>query len=393
MFGSPIDVHEAANAECLIHPHANAYFAQFPNLSGDEAVALGQSIEVEPRYMGICAYDMGSGATKIKAVHVNLDTNEVEETLYSDSLPLLYRQDLEWSLDNCFSDMIQEIGMASLSEAKQTIDQLSPYPVEHVAVATAAFRSAQNGQEYANSIMAETGISVNILSQAQEGQMAFFGAKDHAQSMGYDDIVVWDIGGGSMQFTYQDDLGHFWVMGGELASISFQHVLQEAFKAKGIEHIHPMGEDNALWAIEWVKEKLCFEASAKEVIIDHQIHQGAHVFGVGSVHNKTIMNFVNRVNGFESDHYTRSMLFKTIQVFCDKDIQEIHGLLGTHLPVEYAQNQLSNMILVYGAMEKFGIERVYPLPSNNVDGIIALKKQGLGRPLEPFISPPEKLIN
>ncbi|MCC6755089.1 MAG: hypothetical protein IT199_01780 [Solirubrobacterales bacterium] len=69
------------------------------------------------------------------------------------------------------------------------------------AVATAALRDAPNGKEAAAAIGAAAGVEVHVVSENEEGRLAFLGA---TKSLGYKAegrVAVVDVGGGSTEIT------------------------------------------------------------------------------------------------------------------------------------------------------------------------------------------------
>ncbi len=67
-----------------------------------------------------------------------------------------------------------------------------------VAVTTAAFRDATNGKEAAAELKRETGVSLKMLSGAEEARLAFVGA---VYSIPVESGILFDIGGGSLEVT------------------------------------------------------------------------------------------------------------------------------------------------------------------------------------------------
>jgi exopolyphosphatase / guanosine-5'-triphosphate,3'-diphosphate pyrophosphatase len=91
--------------------------------------------------------------------------------------------------------------LAALEYFKEVIDQ---YQVEHVvATATSAFRNAQNGQELAQQIYKNTGISIDIISGDTEADYIFYGIKE-AMQLQDEKALIMDIGGGSVEFIICD---------------------------------------------------------------------------------------------------------------------------------------------------------------------------------------------
>lgn len=69
------------------------------------------------------------------------------------------------------------------------------------AVATAAVRDATNGQETAQAIAEAAGIPVTVISENEEGRLAFLGATKALGHPAQGRVAVVDVGGGSTEIT------------------------------------------------------------------------------------------------------------------------------------------------------------------------------------------------
>ena len=71
------------------------------------------------------------------------------------------------------------------------------------AVATEVFRQASNGGAFVQSLSKRVNFPITIIDQKKEATLGFWGAVGLTQKP-KDDIVVWDIGGGSSSKTWND---------------------------------------------------------------------------------------------------------------------------------------------------------------------------------------------
>ncbi len=85
-------------------------------------------------------------------------------------------------------------GLASLRRFAGVLEALAPSRV--VAVATSAVRDAPNGAEFLKSVERATGISLRVISGAEEARYAYLGV---AGAWALADDLVFDLGGGSLQ--------------------------------------------------------------------------------------------------------------------------------------------------------------------------------------------------
>lgn len=366
----------AMDAGLLLNPTFSAFIPQFNHAFATEGS--------QPTVVPCAAYDIGSGATKFMGALVNTETLSIEHIFSQGSFNVAYREDLHQSSDNTFSDLIQEMGLQALTQAHLQIEQdysnssFQGYgDIQHFAVATAAFRAADNGLEVASYFSDELNMPINIISQEEEGKLAYYSAISQHNTIDNSALpVVWDIGGGSMQLTFKDNSDYFHIMGGEIASQTFQALVTEKVlnQTDGSVSPNPMNENHVNAAIELAKGYLQFDANAT-AIIKQQIAQGTPIFAVGSVHNFSITPLC-QLAGIESDkdHFTQSDLLLAIKLLTDKtdsQIIELNPLLNPTL----AKSQQTNLILVYAMMDLMGIDSVRTIKSSNVEGLLLMKAE------------------
>jgi len=69
------------------------------------------------------------------------------------------------------------------------------------AVATAAIREANNGVTFVAQVLAETGLNIQVIDGETEAGLALFGAQSALDEGIKDDMLLFDIGGGSTEFS------------------------------------------------------------------------------------------------------------------------------------------------------------------------------------------------
>ncbi len=321
------------------------------------------------------AYDIGSSNTKIMGALVDICKMKVDKVFTSESYPLSFRQDLSLSEANEFSPRIKNEGIKALAQAKNDIEQkylqskkLSGV-LQHCAVATAAFRSASNGEDYVHELEEKAHIPINVISQEDEGKLAYLGA---IANFGQNEVVepiVWDIGGGSMQLTFKNQQDEYFVMGGEMAANTFQALVQEKVLFKALnETPYPMNHDEIVAAIDLAKHHLTFDEAAKS-IIQTQIEMGSEIIAVGAVHNYSVLPLCNLVKNRTDKGYSKQDIQLAIYLLTDKDDAEIINLFPMATK-DHVKNQLTNLILVYAMMDLMGIESVKAVQTSNVQGLL-----------------------
>lgn len=301
------------------------------------------------------AIDIGSGATKLKVAKVNLKTQKIEEVLVNESFSVQYHEELEKSAQGQFNQEVMQTGLDSL---KKSLEIAQKHQAEKVvAVATASFRKAANVQEFIDQIHRETGIKVHIIDQDLEGILGFQAALAQVNA-DPENLVVWDIGGGSYQFTTLDQRGELAVHRGLDASIPFKnHVIKEIKKqdptqvstpnpltTKQLEHAHNHAASLSQKIGNLFKKKIS--------------HPQTKVVGIGNIFAYRVQPLVDQKATF-----TQKDLHKKVFQLNGKKDQD----LGAGA---YANVAVTNPVLVLGFMKTLGIHEMHIVDVNNADGAL-----------------------
>jgi len=304
------------------------------------------------------AFDIGSGTTKMKVAMVDICKHKIIKILHESHRSVGYKQALKESKKNILDKKILTLGVEKLNEIKKEASSFKPK--SFIAVATSAFRTASNGAQAALELTKKTGIDVNVISQIKEAEIGYIGAIDFSQDK-IKTILVWDIGGGSMQISQSDDLKKFLVYEGKLAAVSFKNYIIEKIQEKKISKTispNPMSlnEKNKaiLYAREFARNTIPKDLQSK--LKDKK----STLIGIGGVHYFSIASKVNT-----EEFYTIGMLRKKIQESLNKSDHELGG-------GEYISTDLSNLVLVAGFMEEFGINEVRTRKVNMATGLLKL---------------------
>ena len=286
-------------------------------------------------------FDIGSGSTKMVVADVDLNTGKIE-FVYSHQQPVPYKLDLEQSANNRFSEKVCNQGIAVLARMKWLA--LQQGASQFAAVATSAFRTAGNGMEFMKLITAVLGIPTRVISQKQEAILGFLGAVT-GEAVKPQHIIVWDIGGGSMQITTVNAQGQYMVYYGKLASISFARYIIEKIHRQDIKKIatpNPITAADLSKALDYARS---FARQVPETIRRKLQHPKTVILGIGGVHYYSIRNQVKT-----GRTYDRAGLQKTLEQRLGKTDQQIGG--------KYANTEISNLALVLAYFRELGIKSV-----------------------------------
>jgi len=200
------------------------------------------------------------------------------------------------------------------------------------------------------------GIKVTIISQKEEATLGFLAAT-YDESAKPEDIVVWDIGGGSMQIVSQDATGNYEIYYGKVASVSLANYIIEKIKGQDLTKIsspNPISESDSQNALKYVNE----EANRLPQGLREKLQNPATlILGIGGVHYYSIRYQVKA-----GKEYTLDMVNKTLAQQIGKTDQQIGG--------QYSSTEVSNLILVKGFMETLGINKIKVKKTNIAHGML-----------------------
>ena len=301
------------------------------------------------------AVDIGSGATKLKVVKINLKTQKIEKELANESFSVQYQEELEKSTDNCFNENVMKEGVNALKRSKEIAQKYGAEKV--VAVATASFRKAYNAEAFIDRIQQETGVTVHIVDQDLEGALGFEATAAQVDASP-NELIVWDIGGGSYQFTTLDDNGNLVVHRGLDASIPFKNRIIKQIKQ---ENPNKIGTPNPL-TLHQIKtaESHAVEVSKKvnNLFKEKIANPNTKVIGIGNIFAYRIYPLLEKKSSFKKHELSEK-------------VYELHGKKDTDLNLgEYTNVAVTNPILVLGFMNELKINEMHVMNINNADGAL-----------------------
>lgn len=147
--------------------------------------------------MKIAAVDIGSNAIRLFVAEVFYDSNKIElDKISHTRIPIRLGEDV--FTFGRISDKKEKQLTKVITGLGLIIESLG---VEHFRIcATSAVRSAENGREVVSSIKSKTGLTIDVLSGAEEADIIFgnFEQQDLPKTKNY---LFIDVGGGSTELT------------------------------------------------------------------------------------------------------------------------------------------------------------------------------------------------
>jgi len=297
------------------------------------------------------AFDIGSATMKMKTAKVDKCRQTPIKIIQQKEVKVPFAENtrnqlLSLDIQNKGIEQLQALKKEALAEGAQTF----------AGVATAAFRQADNSPQFLTEIKDKTGINIRLISQDEEAVLGYQAAiaktKDPSGN-----IVVWDIGGNSMQMIIKGRDQHYRVYRGQMASISFKNQIIEKVHHHAIgghASPNPIGRQNMNAALEMAMNAA---SDVPDEIRSYIRQAGTNVVGIGGVHNQSIRKQLKK-----NSIYRRDDLINALNNRLDLTDTQIGGY--------YADTDISNLILVLGFMKKLDIMEVHLANVNLTDGIL-----------------------
>lgn len=299
------------------------------------------------------ALDFGSGTTKAFAALVDVCEKKIIEVIFEDRLPLALNEALEKSPRK---EIPTEIIEQALPQFQSMLQKMQAHDVKKIqGIATAVFRSAKNGPEVIARIGKALQVPVQIISQEKEAELGFWSAIAQKNLSVKDSIIVWDIGGGSMQmYALRGKTTH--IFQGDLASVSFKNKILEVLQFKDpklVSSPNPIGANKDA-ALQIAKNHAYTHVSdffKKEAAT-------ARWIGVGGVLSMSVQRQTKK----GSAEFTQAEL--------DKTLRERVFLRDDEITSDYKISDISNLALVLGYMQALQIQKIETAQASLGQGLL-----------------------
>ncbi len=299
-------------------------------------------------------FDIGSGSTKMKVALVDKCNRKIIKMLIDTSEYVGYKKDLKTR--DYFSDEIMKKGLKTLNTLMTKANKFKN--VQFKAVATSAFRKAKNAKSFVSKIKNQLNLNVVIINQKTEAKLGFI-ASANKLNKSIKNIVIWDIGGGSMQLTTLENNDQLNIYEGKTASVSFRNSVIQKIQKKDllkVESPNPINNNDERLAFMLAKEIATQDISQS---FKNKINEkNTEIIGIGGVHYYSIKNQVKTKNNF----YTFKQVTDILKERLNLTDKEIGG--------KYASTEITNLILVKGFMSALNIKKVRTEKINMCDALL-----------------------
>lgn len=299
------------------------------------------------------ALDFGSGTTKAYAAVVDTCKKRILSVIFEERLPLALNEGMEKSESR---EIPLEIIDKALPTLQGFLEKMNEQKVNKIqAVATSVFRVAKNGSAVIDHLEKNLNIPIQIISQEKEAELGFWSALAQKNLSASEPVVVWDIGGGSMQmYALRDGKTHIYK--GNLASVTFKNQILEVLQFKDPkQHSSPnpigIGKNAALQLAKnhaYLNVPSFFKAEGPK----------ARWIGVGGVLSMSVQKQTKK----GETQFSRDELTETLS-------QRVF-LKDSEIPSDYRISDISNLVLVLGYMQALQISQVETVQASLGQGLL-----------------------
>jgi exopolyphosphatase/guanosine-5'-triphosphate,3'-diphosphate pyrophosphatase len=308
-----------------------------------------------------CAFDIGSGETKVSAAEVSsTEPFLVIARLMAKRIVLPF---VKRSQNGAIPDFFIQEAIAKINELKRECQGAGAW--EYSGVATAGFRMARNGQEALAKISQETTIPLQLITAEQEAVLAFLAARS-ALGSNSKNLVVWDIGGGSLQFSMGADGAHrdFVISTGHEGVEMFRRKIARRFNRDPTLTVNPLTQEEMSRATELARD---LSQAVNPQIRERLRRSSMRVVGLGSVHTDSIAAQAGLQTNNAFNMYTLEGVRVAAKRAANMSDQDFRNAYPEN---NYPDSQATNVALVLGYMEGLQIKEVIPLEVTLADGVL-----------------------
>lgn len=317
------------------------------------------------------AFDFGTGSIKSRGAIVNKCSNKVVKVF--GKFDKLSKFEACMQKDNQGNLLLSDYCVERTQfefERFQNEYNMKCNSEKCAGVATAWARKIQN-KEAISQLLADYGIKFEIVSQEEEGEIAF-NSVINSPDLGKVDpkkLIVWDIGGGSFQFSTLDEKGKVHVFQGPHGAESFDKEVRKMYGIPGTS-AHPFLEAEDLDKLLTYTKSTFGEKIRQDPLFQKKLSDpGVVIIAVGGPMSKALSEHM----GFP-DMTSRAMVREKAHVFSGKTTHDISQHIFPKIPSFFIVSTQSALALIHGIMEGAQIEHIRIMHVGLTDYVLTAEK-------------------
>ncbi|MCB0348701.1 MAG: hypothetical protein KDD37_07690 [Bdellovibrionales bacterium] len=324
-------------------------------ITKESAPATESAVIVKPECITKrAAFDIGSGETRLNVSKVDTCNHKIIATELELKEKVPYKESM--GRGKYLAQGTMQAGFKVLQTMKKEAQKFSPD--SYLAVATAAFREARNGETFITEVNKALKINAKIISQKEEGDIGYYAALASVKNP-KKDFVVWDIGGSSQQIVAKDSSGNMVDYEGKLASVSFKDRVLSEIKNQKKKSPNPLTAKEMQDSIKLSQSFASTDVPAeiKSILSKPDVE----VIGIGGVHYYSVLKQSKPASG--TNVITREEVGATAIDLVDKDDSYFSDQ-------KHVDTTITNVALVYGFMRGLNIQSLEIYNVNLSHGVL-----------------------
>lgn len=307
------------------------------------------------------AFDIGSGSIKCKVADVDPERRKIVRIVGQMWRKADFKESIARSPEKNIDSTVAKAGLNIIRDFVSKARELGA--TEFAAVGTQAFREAGNGREYFQRIRETIGIPAVVISHRQQALLGFYSTLQHVDTPARE-LGVWDIGAATTQIVTELEFGDYGIYLGKIASVGFKNYVIETVQGKKLAETktpNPVSLTEMEKAMSFIRSyaRTTVPEDVKKKISEKKVR----IVGIGPVHAISIPTQIDRT---EEAEYTREEVRAALVNRLGMDDSRIGG--------DFADVQVTNLMLVLGFMEALDIQKVTPARINMADGLLVAEQ-------------------
>jgi len=297
------------------------------------------------------AIDVGASALNVVIAEVDTEKRRITNVLYEEDVPIAIGQDIQQSGNNYLSDRLRYQLLEAFEKSVQKAKELEV--TEYTAVSTGSLQKASNSETVVSELLKKTGFDLIFIDPMEEARLSY-AAASAVVSIPPQRLIVWDLGGGSMEMSAIEN-GRLFYYASDMGAVSFMVEVIRKIKEENpnvVQTANPLSEEQIKKAVELASESVTdiplplekrFKAQKKVVV------------GIGSL----AFLEVDKVGPVITEGALRRML-------AEKTGKNDRQLVGD----KYVGQEVTNLALVLGMMERLGFDQLSVFDIDLADGLL-----------------------
>lgn len=308
-------------------------------------------------------FDLGPYGIKFALADVDLYHSKISELYY-------YAKSAPGYLSSSFKADAIDSAVNTIKAYKLNAESQfsSSGKIEFFGIAREPFTKIKDGKKLLDEISLQTGVRVTTISAQEEKKLAY-NSLQVVLGRKIEKSIVFNITSDSTALI--DGQGSYEI---EVTCKKFYELVKK--ETRNREHIYPLESRHVKQLIDLAMDLVQIDENLTKRI-QSQLKIGFSVVGRGAIHNHVAQHYCNLyefikiiTQKIDASFYTKQQLNDVIKLISTRDLTRAIGLMHDITKYEQAEQELTNLMLIYAIMCKAGINKVHTVNAKNIFGLL-----------------------